>query len=172
MHEKRNIPATVAHDVRLLLGKLRRLLRSRGRSADDIDDLMQEAFLRLQVYCRDREVEHAEAFLVRTVLNLSAEQARRSNTRRTVSADLEVLAIADPSPGPDEVLAAQRRLQRLQAGLQRLSPRSREVFILNRSHGYSYLQIAEQLDISVSMVEKHIARASFFLRDWMARSEE
>lgn len=172
MYEKRMTSVSVTHDVRLLLGKLRRLLRSRGRSADDIDDLMQEAFLRLQVYCRDRTVEHTEAFLVRTVLNLSAEQIRCSSTRRTVSADREVLEIADPSPGPDEVLAAQRRLQRLRAGLQRLRPRSREVFILNRSHGYSYVQIAAQLDISVSMVEKHIARASFFLRDWMARSGE
>jgi len=52
-----------------------------------------------------------------------------------------------------------------------LPPRSREVFLLQRSEGLSYLQIAEQLGISVSMVEKHVARAAFFLRDWMARSQ-
>jgi DNA-directed RNA polymerase specialized sigma24 family protein len=33
-------------EVRLLVLKLRRLLRSRGRSIDDADDLIQEAFLR------------------------------------------------------------------------------------------------------------------------------
>lgn len=156
--------------LRLLLHKLRRLLMSRGRSADDIDDLMQEAFLRLQVYCRDRAVQNTEAFLVRTVLNLSAEQGRRARTRQTVEADL--LSFIDPSPAPDEVYAAQQRLLRMKMGLQRLNPRSRETFLMNRMDGLSYVQIAEQLGISVSMVEKHIARASFFLRDWMAGSRE
>ena len=158
-------------EVRVLLGKLRRLLKSRGRSPDDIDDLMQEAFLRLQVYCRDHVVQHAEAFLVRTVLNLSAEQGRRARRANVSPAADDLLNIIDPAPSADEVLAGQQRLQRLMLGLQRLPPRSREVFLLHRSEGLSYLQIAAQLGISVSMVEKHVARAAFFLRDWMARSE-
>jgi len=60
-------------ELKLILLKLRRLLRSRGRSLDDTDDLIQEAFLRLQLYCRDHQVEQPEAFLVRTVLNLSTD---------------------------------------------------------------------------------------------------
>jgi hypothetical protein len=50
-------------DVRLLAFKLRRLLRSRGRSADDTDDLIQEAFLRLQIYCRDKSIEEPHALV-------------------------------------------------------------------------------------------------------------
>lgn len=68
-------------DVRSLSAKLRRLLRSRGRSADDTDDLIQEAFLRLQLYCRDHEVRETEAFLVRTALNLSHDLGRRERTQ-------------------------------------------------------------------------------------------
>jgi RNA polymerase sigma-70 factor (ECF subfamily) len=158
-------------EVRVLLGKLRRLLRSRGRSPHDIDDLMQEAFLRLQIYCRDRVVQHEEAFLVRTVLNLSAEQGRRASRANVCTAGNDLSEIIDPGPHAEEILAGEQRLRRLEQGLQRLTPRSREVFLLHRSDGLSYLQIAEQLDISVSMVEKHVARAAFFLRDWMARSE-
>lgn len=158
-------------EVRALIGKLRRLLRSRGRSPDDIDDLMQEAFLRLQVYCRAHIVQHEEAFLVRTVLNLSAEQGRRDGRASFITADDDLLNVIDPSPNADEILAGQQRLQRLMRGLERLPPRSREVFMLHRSDGLSYQQIATQLDISVSMVEKHIARAAFFLRDWMARGD-
>jgi len=146
------------------------LLKSRGRSPDDIDDLMQEAFLRLQVYCREHVVQHEEAFLVRTVLNLSAEEGRRASRARFSSVDDDSLNVIDPAPNADEILAGQQRLQRLMVGLQRLPPRSREVFLLHRSDGLSHLQIATQLNISVSTVEKHIARAAFFLRDWMARS--
>lgn len=158
--------------VRLLLSKLRRLLASRGRSPEDIDDLMQEAFLRLQLYCRDTTVHNSEAFLVRTALNLSAMQGRRAQVGRSVTDEDEVLAVMDSAPAPDEVYAAQQRVSRVKAGLQRLGPRSREAFLLHRLEGLSYVQIAEQLGISVSMVEKHIARASFFLRDWMARNRE
>lgn len=63
-------------EVRLLMLKLRRLLRSRGRSIDDADDLIQEAFLRLQVYCRDNAVEQTEAFLVRTALSVGLADQR------------------------------------------------------------------------------------------------
>jgi RNA polymerase sigma factor (sigma-70 family) len=154
-------------EVKPLLAKLRRLLRSRGRSVDDTDDLIQEAFLRLQLYCRHHEVRKTEAFLVRTALNLSADQHRRER-RLVVDQDaLDRLQLVDPGPPPDEVYAAQKRLQRWRAGLNALSPRRREVFLLNRVEGYSFPQIAERLGISLSMTEKHAAKAILFLTDWM-----
>jgi RNA polymerase sigma-70 factor (ECF subfamily) len=45
------------------------------------------------------------------------------------------------------------------------------VFLLNRLEGYSFPQIAERLGISLSMVEKHAARAVLFLTDWMEQGE-
>lgn len=158
--------------LRHLFSKLRRLLASRGRSVDDIDDLMQEAYLRLQVYCRDRTVENTEAFMVRTVLNLSAEQGRQSRPMQSLTDKPDEFVLVDPAPSPDEIYAGQQRLRRMKAGIEQLSPRSRETLLLHRLDGLSYAQIAQQLGISTSMVEKHIARASFFLRDWMARSPE
>lgn len=150
--------------------KLRRLLASRGRSGDDIDDLMQDAFLRLQAYCRERPVHNTEAFMVRTVLNLSAQRGREARSLQTITGDTDILAVIDPTPTPDEVYAGQQRLRRMRGGLERLNARTREAFLMHRLEGMSYLQIAQSLGVSVSMVEKHIARASFFLRDWMARS--
>lgn len=149
-----------------LLLKLRRLLRSRGRSVDDTDDLIQEAFLRLQLYCRDHAVEQKEAFLVRTALNLSIDQARRDHRVSRESELLDAIAI-DPYPTPDEVYASQKRLLLWKEGVAALSPRRREVFLLNRVEGYSFPQIAEQLGITLSMVEKHAAKAVLFLTDWM-----
>jgi len=158
-------------EIAVLFGRLRRLLKSRGRSPDDIDDLMQEAFLRLQVYCREHVVQHEEAFLVRTVLNLSAEQGRRDTRAHVCALGSDLPDIVDPAPNAEEIVAGEQALRRLERGLQRLTPRSREVLLLHRQEGLSYLQIADQLEISVSMVEKHVARAAFFLRDWMARNE-
>jgi RNA polymerase sigma-70 factor (ECF subfamily) len=154
-------------DFKLLMLKLRRLLRSRGRSIDDTDDLIQEAFLRLTAYCRDHQVEQTEAFLVRAALNLSIDQHRRERVAAIVPAGLEALELIDPSPPPDAVYAAQERLQHLRAGLAALRPRQREVFLLNRVDGFSFVQISTQLNISMSMVEKHAAKAILFLTNWM-----
>jgi RNA polymerase sigma factor (sigma-70 family) len=158
-------------EVRLLVLKLKRLLRSRGRSVDDADDLIQEAFLRLHLYCRKNSVVQNEAFLVRTALNLSADQGRRERVAGVAKGDFSSMDLIDPNPLPDAVLAAQERLLHLKAGLAALSPRRREVFLLNRVEGYSLVQIASQLNISLSMVEKHVAKALLFLTDWMDKEQ-
>jgi RNA polymerase sigma-70 factor (ECF subfamily) len=154
-------------EVRLLVLKLRRLLRSRGRSIDDTEDLIQEAFLRLQVYCRDKDVAQTEAFLVRTALNLSIDQHRRATTAALVPGGLDHMQLIDPRPLPDVVCAAQERLQHMRLGLANLSPRQREVFLLNRVEGYSFVQIALKLKLSMSMVEKHAAKAILAMTNWM-----
>jgi len=158
-------------EVPSLLRKLRRLLRSRGRNVDDTDDLIQEAFLRLQVYCREHAVQKPEAFLVRTALNLSADQARQERRFRPDRTASDTFALIDPAPTLDAVYAGQKRLQHWKQGLAMLSPRRREVFLLNRVEGYSFPQIAERLGITLSMVEKHAAKAVLFLTDWMEQEE-
>jgi len=152
----------------VIMLRLRKLLRSRGRPADEVDDLIQDAFVRLQVYCRDHPIAKPEAFLVRTALNLLIDVQRKANTSPSMQ-EIESLTLIDPGPLPDEVLMGGERIQHLNAGLDALSPRVREVFLLHRLEGYSYGQIASELGISLSTVEKHIAKASLFLFDWMAR---
>jgi len=159
-------------EVKVLLLKLRRLLHSRGRNDDETDDLIQEAFLRLQQYRDQHTVQHPEAFLVRTALNLSADLRRERGIAGVVPGGLESLALIDPRPTPDVALAGQERLLRFERGLRELSPRQREVFLLHRLDGFSYPQIARQLEISVSMVEKHAAKAMLFLADWMKEDLE
>jgi RNA polymerase sigma-70 factor (ECF subfamily) len=159
-------------ELRSLRLKLQRLLRSRGRSVDDTDDLIQEAFLRLQTYCRDHAIEKTEAFLVRTALNLSADQSRREHRVAFERGESEELVLVDPYPTPDEVYASQQRLLLWKQGVAALSPRRREVFLLNRVEGYSFPQIAERLGITLSMVEKHAAKAVLFLTDWMDQESE
>lgn len=167
------MPAT--DDIQSLAAKIRRVLRRRGQSVDEADDLIQEAFLRLHVYCRDHTIRNAGGFLFRTALNLACDRKRRDRVAAVIPGSLDELPLIDPYPLPDEVCAGQERLQRMKAGLEAMSPRRREVFILSRIEGYSFPQIAERLGITLSMVEKHAAKAILFLTDWMdeaAESEE
>ena len=149
--------------------RLTDLLRGMGRSREDAEDLIQEAFLRLHIYCQTHEVREQEAFLVRTVQNLSVDSQRRAHRNLYVDDPVEALPLLDIRLQPDEDVAVQQRLEQVRAVLDALKPRTREVFLMHRIEGYSSAQIAERFEISVSAVEKHIARAVLALMSVVER---
>jgi RNA polymerase sigma factor (sigma-70 family) len=67
--------------------------------------------------------------------------------------------------------AEPEHLRRLRRALTKLDPRTREVFLLHRSEGLSYGEIAQRLGISAVAVERHIAHALFDLARRMERYE-
>jgi RNA polymerase sigma-70 factor (ECF subfamily) len=94
---------------------------------------------------------------------------QRERWKGRLVATADILPLIDSGPLPDEVLASQQRLQQLRGGLEALSARTREVLLLSRIEGLSHAQIAQRLGITVSAVEKHIAKAALFLTEWMDR---
>jgi RNA polymerase sigma factor (sigma-70 family) len=139
--------------------RLKEILRNLGRTPEDSDDLIQEAFLRLHVFCKTHEVRQEEAFLVRAVKNLSIDAHRRAHRELYADRSVETYDILDLRLTPDEDLEVQQRLDRVRAILDELKPRTREIFLMHRVEGYSGKQICAAFGISVSAVEKHIARA-------------
>ncbi len=149
------------------MGLLRAVRRAVGGS-DAAEDLLHTAFVRLSEYSERNTVENPAAFLVRTAANLAVDERRRVQVRRESPIDIgEMLDISDGQPLHPEVLAAQERLEKVMAGLESLGPRTREIFLLHRVDGLKYREIAARFDITVSAVEKHIAKASLFLVDWV-----
>jgi RNA polymerase sigma-70 factor (ECF subfamily) len=142
------------------LKKMRGVLSRRGREREEIEDLMQDAMVRLLEYCeRGTEVREPEAVLVRTVQRLAMNHDRDAHSDLYANQPVEELELVDPSPTPEEVLSGEQCLDGLRKTLDAVSRRTREVFFMHRLHGFSYAQIARQMDIPVSTVEKHIARA-------------
>jgi RNA polymerase sigma-70 factor (ECF subfamily) len=147
--------------------QLRSKLRRRGAPADDAEDLVQEAYLRFELYRREKTVRNPAAFVARTAMNLAIDASRRRRSGPFAPMTRDVLEIADARPDPAEVLAAQNRLDSLNAGLARLNERTRSILLAQRVEGLSYSEIARREGISVSAVEKQIARAMLFLAEWM-----
>ena len=155
------------------LRKMRRVLGRRGQKREDIEDLMQDAFVRLLEYCESgAQVREPEAVLVRTVQRLSINHDRDEHRDRYLAEPIEELLVIDPDPAPEEILAADQYLEQIKTTLDTLSHKTREVFLLQRLHGFSYAQIAKQTGIPVSTVEKHIARAMTALIDERRRRME
>jgi RNA polymerase sigma factor (sigma-70 family) len=149
------------------LSILRAVRRVVGESAA-AEDLLHSAFVRLSEYRKQHTVDNPSAFLVKTAANLAIDERRRLQVRRESPIDIgEMLDLSDGQPLHPEVLAAQERLNRIMAGLDSLGSKTREIFLLHRVDGLKYREIAAQYDITVSAVEKHIAKATLFLVNWV-----
>lgn len=151
--------------------RVRQMLLRRGTSAAEAEDLIQEAFLKMQEYCqKGGEIQQPEAFLVRTALRLRINARRDQHRDIYVEEDIDELAlIIDTGPAPDEVIAAEECLKRMSGALDAVGRRTRDVFFMHRLDGFTYSEIARRLGISVSAIEKHMASALVALagvNDW------
>lgn len=122
--------------------------------------------MRLACYERKQPVDKPEAFLMQTALNLSID-AHRARTYRGEEVLLDDVVLVDTTPSAETVLLAKERTARLSVGLGRLSEKTRQVFLAHRIEGMSYQEIARRQGLSVSTVEKHVAKAVLLLTTWM-----
>jgi RNA polymerase sigma factor (sigma-70 family) len=124
------------------------------------EDLLHETWLRVDRVLRERPIDYLEPFVFKTARNLALDHLRtRQNHARTVINDMPVAELHNISSCAtlveDETHAA-RLLTVLGQHIANLSPRQQRIFSLNRLQGCSYLDIAQQLGISASTVQKEL----------------
>jgi RNA polymerase sigma-70 factor (ECF subfamily) len=149
-----------------VFSRVRAALMRRGRSEQDADDLVQEAWVRLACYEQDNHVEQPEAFLMRAALNLSID-AHRASATRGEQVMLDDVVLLDGRPGVEDVLLNRERVARLSECLAALSDKTRDIFLAHRIDGHSYQEIAARYGITISSVHKHIAKALLMITGQM-----
>lgn len=137
-----------------LLGWLRR----RMGNAFDAADLSQDTWVRLIVSRRLPQGEEPRAYLVQIAKGLVVDLLRR---RRLEAAYLEALALLpEPQmPSPQDRAIALQTLVRIDAMLDALPPRVREVFMLSQFEGLTYAEIAPRVGAAERTVRKHMRDA-------------
>ena len=155
--------------MRPLTGAYARLIKAclrRGRTLEDAEDLVQEAYARLIEYQRSARVRDEEAFLRRVVSNLAINQYHRDQILIFADESIDELdrqaTLVDTGPGIERILDARQQLEQIEAMLAAVSRRTAEVFIAHRA-GFSYEEVADELGISTRTVKKHIVRARSML---------
>jgi RNA polymerase sigma-70 factor (ECF subfamily) len=149
--------------VRLFVAHRRELhayLTARLRDRDVAADLTQEVFLRYAEQAGKATVSHERSYLYRTAHNLAIDYVRALERRRTDTVPEEAFAdIADERPGPEDIVDARERLQQLRAVIGELPPLTQRIFDLHRLQELTYGEVAAQLGISESSVQKHLAKS-------------
>jgi RNA polymerase sigma factor (sigma-70 family) len=138
---------------------LLRLLRARAQPPDDAEDLWQEMWLKVETTPAG-PVGDPVAFLCRTAINLASDRRRarlRATIRDATWRDLQ--PGDDEQPGIVRELMGRDELRRVEQAIADMPDRTREALHRFRFEGASQRNIAEEMGISVSGVEKLLKRA-------------
>lgn len=135
-------------------GWLGRALSARFRAtAVEVDDLVQETYLRASRYAPEEALRHPKALLLKIAVNLARDHMRRNVVRGGLD--------GGPAAEAEQVAAAgdQHETALLKEVILALPPIYRDVFVLNRFTGLTYEEIASHVGVSVKTVEWRMSRA-------------
>lgn len=136
---------------------LRGWLHQRFGGQLEIDDIVQEAFLRVLQAAAIGPLNSPKAFLFATARNLALDRLRSHAVSRTDSlGEMDLLRVLDEGDAIPETVARNQELDLLTAAIQSLPARCRQVFTLRKLYGLSQRQIAERLGISESTVSNQL----------------
>lgn len=128
----------------------------------DYEDLVQETFVRLFRYRQSyRPTARFTTFLYHLARNVWADRGRKILRFERIAADYEKELRIAGSAAP----ARSGENMDVEAALQRLSPKLREVIVLNIYQGLRYQEVADVLEIPLGTVKSRINHALTALKE-------
>ncbi len=135
-------------------------IRGRWPREQDVDDIMQESFLRLSQVPNPETILNPRAFLFTTASNMAVDRHRRRKTReRYIEPDAGIENMANDHLSPERHSEAHQALEKFSEWLDELPELHRHAFVLYRIEGCSHAEIAVRLGISVSTSERYVKHA-------------
>jgi RNA polymerase sigma-70 factor (ECF subfamily) len=154
-----------------LTPELRRFAHRIAPAEVDADDLVQDAFLRL-LNSDWRAAASPVAVLKTIIRNQVYDLLRRRGLVPFRSlTDLDLSRLSETTPDAERRLIGMDELRRLSEVVAALPEQCRRTLILRQVHQLSMREIADRLSLSVSTVEKHLAKALRLCSEGIAQQE-
>ncbi len=128
-------------------------------------ELVQECFIIFSRETQKQTIEHPRGFLFRTARNLAYDHIKhRKVTEKHLNTPDPSLICNEEAPSSEQLALIDEKLALFSSLLDELPDRARQAFILNRVYGMTYTEIAVELKVSDSAIEKLLARALLHFR--------
>lgn len=150
-----------------LLGEMRsellRFMLARQCDPAEVEDLLQDLYVKL-TSTGTGPVSNPRAYLYQMANNLLHDHRRGRRrqqerddhwTRNRIGPDLK----KDAGPSPEESVIARDELERVNQAIASMPTRTAQILKMYRLEGLSQKAIANEFDLTLSAVEKHLQRA-------------
>jgi len=153
-----------------------RLARTVARivQPDDIEDIVQETFLRCYRATAKTTVRHPRSFMLTTARNLALNHVARADNRLTGKVDSfddSAVPLYQEAPTESDPEVHERFLMLCRA-VRSLPVQCRRAFVLKKVYGLSRKEIATYMDLSESTVQKHIAKGMVMCAEYVDGQEQ
>ncbi|HJS62781.1 MAG TPA: sigma-70 family RNA polymerase sigma factor [Pseudolabrys sp.] len=150
----------------------RNWLRRAKVTAEEADDLIQEAYCRLAAVDDVDHIDRPGAYFFSIIRNLLIRR-RRGVTVVSLESLAEIETLADPDTSPETEVAMRIDAERLRELIAALPDRCRRIVEMRKVEGYSQSEIARLLGISESVVENNVHRGvKAILKNWNDKNDE
>jgi RNA polymerase sigma-70 factor (family 1) len=138
----------------------------------EIEDVVQDAFVKVIEAQQQRTVHSPQSYLYRTTRNLALNELDKISYKLTDTiGDLMPDSVFVQTPTMEEQFESRQRLELFCRAVQQLPAKCRQVYILRRIYGLSHKEIAERMDIGLKTVETHLTKAIMRSSDYMKAEE-
>jgi RNA polymerase sigma factor (sigma-70 family) len=136
---------------------LRGYLRGSFPAVRDVDDVVQESYLRMWRARAAAPIQSAKAFLFTVARRLALDLVRREaiSPIRDVG-DFANLSVIDDKPDVVDALSEQDKIRLLSEAIGSLPTRCRQVVFLHKIQGLSQREVALQLGLAEKTVENQV----------------
>lgn len=142
-----------------LVPTLRRAISKILVSQQDTDDLIQEAFVRGMRAWRSREIHSLDDYLFIVTRNLALkEREKQSDQLSAIVDELSLDEVTSSAPCPEHQILSRARFNAFIGAVNQLPKQCQRAFLLRHMHGFSQKEIAKEMGIAESTVEKHLAK--------------
>jgi len=139
----------------------------------EIEDIVQETYVRICQIENKGHITSPKSFMYKTARNLALDYQKQANVRLVDGVDdMEVLEQLLSEKYKDEMYEntlTNNEFSHFCEAVRLLPIQCRKAFVLKKVYGYSQREIADQLSLSESTVEKHISagikRCTIFMRN-------
>jgi RNA polymerase sigma-70 factor (ECF subfamily) len=136
---------------------VRRLLL-RGIGRNEVEDLVQEVFLRFHTHRKQlREPEALRSFLCGITVRVAGSELRSRRVRSWLKLTRDGVLHDFEAPTADQ--NARRAVRRLYAILDGLNPKSRLAFVLHFIEGWELVDVAATFEVSLATIKRRLSRA-------------
>lgn len=157
--ERANSHCSYTETFLSLVPVLRRAISKILVSQQDTDDLIQEAFVRGMRAWQSREIHSLDDYLFIVTRNLALKEREKQNDQLSAIVDeLSLDEVTSGAPCPEHLTLSRARFSAFVGVVNQLPKQCQRAFLLKHMHGFSQKEIASEMGIAESTVEKHLAK--------------